>query len=191
MAWGSPAWRMARGTRGLRPYAENLVDHTLITQMLSRTLDTSVDIDAPPERVWEVLLDFPRWPEWNTFIPSVKGTLEVGAHVSITVVPPGRKAMHFEPEVFAVRPHAEIVWGGSFLGLVYRGDHAFLLEPLPGGRTRFRQRERFRGPMVLFMGGMIKDTEAGYQQMNQALKQRVESALPLGPPRPGSSRRDN
>jgi hypothetical protein len=28
--------------------------------------------------------------------------------------------------------------------------------------------------MVLFMGNMIKATEEGYHQMNQALKQRVE-----------------
>jgi hypothetical protein len=30
------------------------------------------------------------------------------------------------------------------------------------------------GPMVLLMGGMIRATEQGYHQMNQALKQRVE-----------------
>jgi hypothetical protein len=42
-----------------------------------------------------------------------------------------------------------------------RGDHAFLLEPTPEGKTRFRQVERFMGPMVLFMGNMIKKTEIG------------------------------
>jgi hypothetical protein len=57
---------------------------------------------------------------------------------------------------------------------MYRGDHTFLLEPLPDGKTRFRQIERFMGPMVLFMGGMIKKTETGYHQMNRALKERVE-----------------
>jgi hypothetical protein len=30
------------------------------------------------------------------------------------------------------------------------------------------------GPMVLFMGGMIKKTEIGYHQMNIALKEHVE-----------------
>ena len=84
------------------------------------------------------------------------------------------KPMELKPKVFAVRPGEEIIWGGSFLLFVYRGDHAILLESLPGGRTRFRQRERFRGPMVLLMGGMFKPTEQGYHQMNQALKRRVE-----------------
>lgn len=137
-------------------------------------LDTYIDIDAPPERVWEVLIDFPAWKEWNPFIPSVIGKLEVGASLRITVSPPGIKSMEFRPKVFTLRPEQEILWGGSFLRVVYRGDHAMLLEPLPGGRTHFRQRERFRGPMVLIMSGMIRATEQGYHQMNQALKRRVE-----------------
>jgi hypothetical protein len=142
--------------------------------LLTRIVDTYVDIDAPPERVWDVLLDFPGWKEWNQFIPSVNGALEVGAHLTIKVVLPGRKPMEFRPEVFVVRPFEEILWGGSFLWIVYRGDHAMKLEPRPGGGTRFSQRERFRGPLVLFMSNMIKAAEEGYPQMNQALKQRVE-----------------
>lgn len=101
--------------------------------------------------------------------------LEVGAHLCITVSPPGIKSMEFKPEVFAVRPGEEIIWGRSFLLFVYRGDHLMSLEPFPGGKTRFRQRERFQGPLVLFMGKMFEPTEQGYYQMNKALKEHVES----------------
>jgi len=121
-----------------------------------------------------VLVDFPAWKDWNLFIPSVSGTLEVGSRLCITVVPPGRKPMEFKPVVFTLRPFEEIVWGGSFLGFVYRGDHTILLESTPSGGTRFRQVERFRGPVVLFMSRMIEATELGYHQMNRALKLRVE-----------------
>ena len=149
----------------------------LSSTIMSRILETYIDIDAPPQQVWEVLLDLPSWKKWNPFIPSVDGTLEVGARLRIKVVPPGKKPMEFKPKVFVVRPCEEILWGGSFLGIIYRGDHAFLLEPRPGGGTCFLQRERFRGPMVLFMTNMIKATEAGYHKMNQALKQRVEAKV--------------
>lgn len=96
--------------------------------------------------------------------------------------------MTFAPLVFSVEPGEEIVLGGSFLLVAYRGDHAFFLEPLPGGGTRFRQRERFRGPMVLFMGGMIEATELGYRQMNEAFKRRVEGRR--GSARPAQERHD-
>jgi hypothetical protein len=144
--------------------------------MMGRVIDTYIDINAPPERVWNVLLDFATWKEWNPFIPSIAGRPEVGAYLRISVSPPGMKSMEFKPKVFVVRPGEEIIWGGSFLLFVYRGDHTMSLEPLPGGGTRFRQRERFRGPMVLLMGRMFKPTEQGYHQMNQALKRRVEDS---------------
>jgi len=142
---------------------------------MGRILDTYIDLDAPPQRVWEELVDFPAWKDWNPFIPSISGKLEIGARLRMTVSPPGMKPMEFQPTVFEVEPGEAILWGGSFLRFAYRGDHAISLEALPNGGTRLRQRERFRGPMALFMGKMFGPTEQGYHQMNQALKERVES----------------
>ncbi len=141
--------------------------------LLTQYIKTQIDIDAPPERVWAVLTKFSDWPTWNEFIPSAEGKLVVGGRVQITVVPPGRKPMVFRPKVYVLTKNKEILWGGSFLGFVYRGDHRFLLEALPGNKTRFRQVERFQGPLTLFMKKMIRDTEVGYHEMNQALKQYV------------------
>lgn len=62
----------------------------------------------------------PTWAEWNPFIPSVGGALEVGQKIKVTVVPPGRRPMVFPDEVRVVRPCEEIVWGGGFLGFVFR-----------------------------------------------------------------------
>lgn len=141
---------------------------------MGRIIDTYIDIDAPPDFVWGVLTDFPGWKEWNPFIPSITGKLIEGTQLQIIVSPPGMKPMEFKPKIFSVRPGEEIIWGGSFLLFIYRGDHALWVEPLPDNRTRFRQRERFQGPMALFMGSMFEPTEQGYYQMNQALKQYVE-----------------
>ena len=147
-------------------------------QGMHRIIDAWIDIDAQPEEVWEVLVDFKSWESWNSFIPIVEGNLQVGERMRIKVVPPGLKPMVFKPKVYDIILHKKILWGGSFLQIMYRGDHAFLLEPTPDGKTRFRQVERFMGPMVLFMGNMIKKTETGYHQMNLALKQQVERNLP-------------
>jgi hypothetical protein len=140
-------------------------------------IDAWIDIDARPEEVWDVLVDFKSWETWNAFIPMVEGNLQVGNRMRIRVVAPDLKPMVFKPEVYEVIPYKKILWGGSFLKIIYRGDHAFLLEPAPDGKTRFRQIERFRGPMVLFMTNMIKKTEIGYHQMNQALKTQVEKNI--------------
>lgn len=145
------------------------------SKIMYRTINTWIDIEAPPEDVWKVLVDFDEWKSWNPFIPFIEGDLQMGEKIRIRVTPPGLRPMTFRPEVYLVIPYKKIVWGGTFLWIVYRGDHSFLMESIPGGKTRFRQIERFMGAMVLFMGGMIKKTELGYHQMNLALKKKIES----------------
>lgn len=47
----------------------------------------SVHIDAPPERVWDVMLDIERWAEWTKSVTSVTpldpGALRVGTRARI------------------------------------------------------------------------------------------------------------
>ena len=113
-------------------------------------------------------------------MPTVEGILEVGRKIKVKVVPPGWKLPVFTSEVWVVRPYEEIVFGGGFLGFVFHGDHALFLERLPQGGTRFPQRERWRGPLVLLILalGLLEPTVRGYHQMNEALKQRVEAREP-------------
>ena len=46
-----------------------------------KTVLIETPIPAPPELVWDVLIDFPRYGEWNPFITSIEGELEVGEEV--------------------------------------------------------------------------------------------------------------
>jgi uncharacterized protein YndB with AHSA1/START domain len=50
-------------------------------------LTTSVDIDATPERVWQVLTDLPAYAEWNPFITEAGGAFVVGERLSVRVPP--------------------------------------------------------------------------------------------------------
>ncbi len=43
--------------------------------MFLQTIDAWIDIEASPDDIWEVLVDFPKWSEWNPFIPLVEGEI--------------------------------------------------------------------------------------------------------------------
>ncbi len=44
-----------------------------------------VEIDAPATVVWEILIDLPRYGEWNPFCIAAESTLTMGAPVNMTL----------------------------------------------------------------------------------------------------------
>jgi len=139
-----------------------------------RLIDTRIEIAARRERVWDVLTDFARFPEWNPFITRIEGVVEPGARLRVEIKPPGKSPMTFTPTVLAARPGKELRWRGRLLvpGL-FDGEHAFQLEER-GGICSFRQSERFTGLLVPLLGGALAATERGFAAMNIALKRRAE-----------------
>jgi hypothetical protein len=137
---------------------------------------TTISISASPERVWAVLLDFARYPEWNPFLRSIEGPSPEGSSLKVAIHPPGGKAMTFRPIVLRHSVGREFRWKGKFLlpGL-FDGEHYFNIAPAAGGSTQLTHGEHFSGLLVpLFRGALDRGTKAGFEAMNLALKQRVE-----------------
>ncbi len=83
--------------------------------------------------------------------------------------------MIFHPEVKRLEPNQEIAWLGSlFIRGLFDGEHHLSVESIQPNRTRFIQRESFSGILVPFLGNLLRDTQKGFEQMNEALKLRSE-----------------
>jgi hypothetical protein len=143
---------------------------------MARDIQHQIDIAAPPAAVWTELTRTDAYGEWNPFVRRLDGELKEGARLAVEIAPPGGRAMTFKPTVLAAHPGRELRWlGRLFLPGIFDGEHSFRLEPLPDGGTRFVQSERFRGLFAgLFRRGLER-TRLGFEQMNLALKQRVEA----------------
>jgi hypothetical protein len=143
-----------------------------------RTITVVTDIAAPPSVVWEVLTDTDALAEWNPFLTSLEGAVEVGSGLRVRIEPPGGKAMTFKPRVVAVEPERRLEWLGraGLPGLV-DGRHRFELEELPDGGTRFTHGEVFSGALVPLLGTTLRRTEAGFTTMNEALRRRCEERM--------------
>lgn len=138
-------------------------------------IHTQIDIDASPQRVWTVLTDWPAYMQWNPFVHSLRGELQVGARLEAHIRL-GRRLMTFTPRVSRMQEGVAFAWlGHAMLPGVFDGEHSFELEALEGGRTRFIHAERFEGFAVrLLMRFVGEATEAGFHEMNAALKARCE-----------------
>lgn len=140
-----------------------------------RLIETIHDIAAPPHKVWEVLLDFPSYAQWNPFFGKIEGEASPGSTLKVsTRGKNGGTGMSFTPTVLQVQAPERLAWRGHFLfPAAFEGTHEFLLEATSEQGTRLRHLERFRGLLIPFLGGLLKDTEANFHAMNKALEQEV------------------
>ena len=142
-------------------------------------IQTHVDIDAPPERVWAVLTDFEH-QAWNPFFREIRGEVREGARLLVRLRPPGGKTNTFKPVVTRAEPGRALSWLGTLgAGWVFRGEHSLRLEPLGAGRTRLHHGETFGGVLVpLLRRSLDTDTRRGFEAMNEALKVEAERGGP-------------
>ena len=133
-------------------------------------LHTAIHIAASPAEVWAVLTDFDSYPQWNPFVRWLKGRPVVGQQIEVAL--PG---MNFKPEVLVFEAGKEFRWKGKlWIKGLFDGEHFFVLQP-HGNGTLFQHGEHFGGLLLPLFKGMIESkTKAGFEEMNRALKARVE-----------------
>ena len=141
-----------------------------------RSLVTEIEIEATPERVWDVLTDLSEYHEWNPFMLAGSGQVEIGSRLEVRIAPPGGSEMTFRPVVTeATRPMA-FEWLG-ILGVrgLFDGRHRFELQPVVAG-TRLVHSEEFTGVLAPVVTKLLHEkTKLGFEAMNAAMKSRVEA----------------
>lgn len=142
-----------------------------------KTLEHVTEIPAPAEEAWAVLTETGSYADWNPFIRTLEGRWARGARLAVTIKA-GARQMRFRPTVLEYDEGRVIRWRGRLLlpGIV-DGEHELRVEPLGDGTSRFTQRETFRGLLVPFLRRTIEDTDRGFADMNEALRERVLARL--------------
>lgn len=144
--------------------------------MTMRRIETAIDIAADSGTVWNVLMDFSSYPDWNPFIRRIEGRTARGERLAARIEPPGQRGMQFRPTVQVVQERHAFSWLGHLLipGL-FDGLHEFRLQP-NGSSTRLSHCESFSGVLVPFVWSKLETpTRAGFEAMNHALKARAET----------------
>lgn len=148
------------------------------TEMTPRRMETEVVIDSPRRDVWAAVAGLDGYGEWNPFVTEAAGLVAEGEKLDLKMEPPGGTAIRFKPSVTEVRTNESLEWLGH-LGPkgMFDGRHRFELKAEVGG-TRLLHSEEFTGILVpLFWRSLDTKTRAGFELMNQALKERVEETL--------------
>lgn len=141
-----------------------------------REIQTSIEIEATPEQVWGVLTDIDHWDKWNPIIISASGTASVGTELTITMRgEEGKDGPKYMPVVTSLQEPELFEWRAKMIaGFIFTNGRVFMLEKINGG-TRLINKETFKGMMVpLFWNKLNSHVPAMLNEMNVALKNRVE-----------------
>lgn len=138
-------------------------------------ISTEIELDAPAAAVWDALLDFEKYPEWNPFIARVEGRATPDAELVVTLTTGDGGETTIRPRVSRVDSERELAWKSHlwFRG-VLDGEHVFRLIALDERRTRLVNSEKFSGVLLSYMGRRLTQYARGFVGMNEALKRRVE-----------------
>lgn len=139
-----------------------------------------VEIDAPTPFVWDVLLDYPHYPQWNPYTRAVATTLEVGSPIDLTLPKPdGSEGTWVSREyIRVVQPPRLLRYdtGDTFPGLLGVRDQ--LITPLPHGRCSYRTFETFTGKYAdAVFEAQREYVKNGFDSVAHALRERVEALL--------------
>jgi uncharacterized protein YndB with AHSA1/START domain len=138
------------------------------------TYRASIDIDAPVERVWDVLMDVERWPDWSPTMTTVE-RLEPG------MFRPGNSARVKQPRlpeaiwrVTAMVPQKSFTWSTRSRGVTTVARH--VVAELEEGGTRAGSEIDQTGPLSLLARAFFSRLTKRYlEQEAQGLKQRCET----------------
>jgi hypothetical protein len=150
---------------------------------MGKRLRSQIDIDATPERVWQVLSEFSAYPQWNPFIVRAEGRAQPASRLEMRMQPVGARGVTLRLTVVEATPGHRLRWRGR-LGLpgIFDAEHCFTITPLQEGGVRLTQDENFTGVLVPLMARSLdRHTLPAFEAMNAALKHRAEQPIVAQP----------
>lgn len=137
-----------------------------------------VEIDAPQALVWDVLVDYARYPEWNPYTVRVDTELSVNADVVLHLPDPANPGSTFTTtevmRVIEAPHHLQYDTADNLPGIFAVRDQ--WVEDLGDGRSSYRTTDAFSGEFALvafdLQGSWVK---AGFDAVAHAIKARAEA----------------
>ena len=143
------------------------------------TIDHVIELDAPAERVWAVIVDLDAYPAWNPFVVACRSTLAVGAPIWMRVRIFRFFAQPQRETIFEHVPGHRLRYGLAPLPLgALASDRSHEVAPLGPDRARYVSHFELRGWLAPLVRGLLGARLArGFGAMSDALAVRAEARL--------------
>jgi hypothetical protein len=144
---------------------------------MALVIEHAFDVAAPADRVWEVVCDLPRYPEWNPFVVRCASTLAVGDPIEMRVKLFSAWAQSQRERIFEHEPGRRLCYGlapGRLGALASRRSHE--VDPIGAARSRYVSHFELSGWLAPLVGRLLGPRlAAGFADMSEAIATRAEA----------------
>jgi len=131
----------------------------------------SLEIEAAPEKIWNIISDLEKWPAWN---PKIKAVTTDGAFFEGMKFKWKAGPGIISSELKEIEQPARLAWTGKTIGI--KAIHVWKLEPI-NGKTLVTTEESWEGIHVKFFRKYFrkmleKSIQAGLKYLKIAAEQK-------------------
>jgi hypothetical protein len=139
---------------------------------------TKFEVNAPADRVWDVLTRLDRYADWNPQIPIASGAVKEGSQIDLRLALPGRPPMDLSAIVEEVRPASLFTWRGHVLApWFFEGYRRFEISPIGERKVLVTHVEAVHGLFApIFSALMGTPVRKSQVALNEALRARAEQS---------------
>ena len=141
-----------------------------------REIRTEIEINASQMDVWDILMAFDKWSDWNPTVNQASGTATLGSKVSIIMAgSEGKNGQKYSADITTFEAPRSFRWRAVMMaGFLMTNDRSFELEPAGEG-TKLINTEHFSGLLVSLLWSKLENfVPDSLISMNEALKRRAE-----------------
>ena len=141
-------------------------------------IETSIDINAPVQRVWDIMMNGGGHNNWDPFMKDCAWSINTMAGETTAATLDGQ--YKFTPLVITHNKNDEFRWRGNILcDCCCYGEHVFIAQENGSNKTHFIQNETFGGCLsnvccCCYPCLLLAPTSNNFVKLNKALKQEAE-----------------
>jgi hypothetical protein len=134
------------------------------------------NIHAPAEKVWSVIMDLDKYPDWNPYTIGMKSTLQIGDAMVMQVKMSELLTIEQTEYIRVLEQAHKVCWGiDTDTPEFNSGERCQWLEPLPDGGTHYVSEDLIEGTANPLVTGLFGDAvQNGFDAVAVALKKRCE-----------------
>ena len=132
-------------------------------------------LDGTLDHIWGTLIDFERYDQWNSIVPSGRGHAIPGTTLALILQPTLGQIRPFHPRVLDVHPPTHLILAATVLHrrLVCM-EHHFILQPVQYETIQLIQRWVCSGLLVPLLWNRLVVGMRPFAQFGSDLKRHVE-----------------